>query len=86
MVVGLGHELIELSEISDFVRNEIVLSGSSAFELKEHKQLLSLVSTGRLDLTDSVTETFPLSKVNAALDRLADSKEDIIRFVVNDFI
>jgi len=63
--------------ISAFVRKEVAVFGSSAFELKEHKELLSLVSSGRLDLSESVSEVFPLSAVNDALRRLSSGKKTL---------
>lgn len=85
VVIGLSPEPVHLMEITQFVRKEVTLMGSSAFEIKEINQLINLVASGRLDLSHSVTETLTLDQVNDGLDRLAQNPGNIIRLVVNAF-
>ena len=85
VVVGLTPDQLELGEITPFVRSEVAVMGSSAFESKEIGQLISLVVSGRLDVSQSVSGTFSLSQVNEALDRLDQNQGDILRLVVNSF-
>jgi threonine dehydrogenase-like Zn-dependent dehydrogenase len=50
---------------------------------KEHlHQLLRLVETGRLDLTDSISDLVPLEDIVDAVDRLATKRDNPIRLVV----
>ena len=85
VVVGLTPDQLELGEITPFVRSEVAVMGSSAFETKEIEQLMSLVASGRLDVSRSVSGTFSLSQVNEALERLDKNQGDILRLVVNSF-
>jgi D-arabinose 1-dehydrogenase-like Zn-dependent alcohol dehydrogenase len=85
VVVGLGPEELQLMGITEFVRAEISLIGSSAFEIKEIKEILSLISSGRLDLSSSITKTISLEQVNQALTDLSEKPGSYIRIVVNKF-
>lgn len=85
VIVGLSPQGIDLGEITPFVRKEVSLIGSSAFETKEIKELLNLAASGRLDLSESISGTLPLSEVNQGLERLATGQGDIVRLVVNSF-
>jgi len=85
VVVGLGPEVLKLMGITEFVRGEISVIGSSAFEIKEIKEILALVSSGRLDLSSSVTKTISLLQVNEALTELSEQPGNILRTVVNSF-
>ncbi|MGD9124609.1 MAG: hypothetical protein PVG60_05920, partial [Desulfarculaceae bacterium] len=83
--VGLSPESIDLGEITPFVRKEVALMGSSAFETKEIKELVDLAATGRLDLSQSISGTLSLNEINQGLERLEKNKGDIVRLVVNSF-
>ena len=85
VVVGLTPDHLELGEVTPFVRSEVAVMGSSAFESKEIQQLINLVVSGRLDVSRSVSGTYSLSQVNQALDRLEHNPGDILRLVVNSF-
>jgi threonine dehydrogenase-like Zn-dependent dehydrogenase len=85
VVVGHSPEPLTLMGITDFVRKEVSLLGSSGFEIKEISQLVTLASSGRLDLSQSVTETLDLRHVNEGLARLSVHPEELIRLVVNSF-
>jgi propanol-preferring alcohol dehydrogenase len=85
VIVGLSPESIQLMGITEFVRGEISLIGSSAFEIKEIKEILSLMRSGRLDLGSSITKTVSLDEINEALTALSENSGDYIRIVVNRF-
>ena len=85
VIVGLGPESIQLMGITEFVRGEISLIGSSAFEIKENKEILALMRSGRLDLASSITKTVSLDRVNEALTALSENSGAYIRIVVNGF-
>jgi len=85
VIVGLGPESIQLMGITEFVRGEVNLMGSSAFEIKEIKEILSLMQLGRLDLGPSITKTVSLDQINEALTTLSENSGDYIRIVVNRF-
>jgi len=85
VIAGLGPEILQLKGITEFVRSEINLMGSSAFEIKEIKEILSLMSSGRLDLSSSITKTISLEQINEALAELSENSGSLIRIVVNRF-
>jgi threonine dehydrogenase-like Zn-dependent dehydrogenase len=85
VVVGHSPERLQLSNITGFVRKEIALMGSSGFELKEINQLAKLAASGRLNLSQSITEKYPLVRVNEALHRLQQGRDDIVRLVIDSF-
>jgi len=85
VVVGLGPETLQLMGITEFVRGEISLIGSSAFEIKEIKEILALMQSGRIDLGPSITKTVSLDQINDALTALSENSGDHIRIVVNRF-
>ena len=84
-VVGLGPDEVRLMHITEFVRGEVMLLGSSAFEMKEIKDILMLIASGRLDLTASISKTIALDEVNEALNELSERQGDVIRTVVTGF-
>jgi threonine dehydrogenase-like Zn-dependent dehydrogenase len=50
---------------------------------KEHlTQLVRLVSSGRLDVSRSISDVMPLSEVGRGVERLASKEGDPIRLVV----
>lgn len=85
VVVGLGPDLVQLMAITEFVRGEISLIGSSAFEIKEIKEILSLLHLGRLDLSSSISKTVSLDQINQALAELSENSGTFTRIVVNRF-
>ncbi len=85
VVVGLTPEPLQLMGITEFVRSEISVMGSSAFEIKEIKEILSFMSSGRLDLRSSVTKTTSLDQINEAMTELSENSGSLIRIVVNQF-
>ncbi len=85
VIVGLGAEMLQLKGITEFVRSEIALMGSSAFEIREIQEILSLMASKRLDLSSSVTRTISLDQVNEALEELAKRPGSVTRIVVNRF-
>ena len=85
VVVGLGPDSLQLMGITEFVRGEISLIGSSAFEIKEIKEILSLMQSGRLDLGSSITKTVSLDQINEGLTALSENSGAYIRIVVNRF-
>ena len=84
-VVGLGPKRLQALAIAEFVRNEVNIMGSYAFELKEIAEVLALVDSGRLDLGSSVTKTISLEQVNEGLRELSESSGSVIRIVITRF-
>ena len=82
VVVGLGPEDIRTVSPTIFVRDQISLLGSYAFTKRNVEQLVDLTASGRLDLEDSITHTFPLEEVNKGLEYLHEKIENPIRVAI----
>jgi propanol-preferring alcohol dehydrogenase len=82
MVVGLGPEIISLPPPTTFVRTELSLLGSYGSTTSEIQNVIDLVANGKLNLSDSITERFPLEEVNKGLDHLYKKIGNPIRIVI----
>jgi len=85
VVVGLGPERLHVMSLTEFVRKEINIMGSSAFEIKEIEEILELMRTGRLDLSSSISRTIDLENVNEAMNDMIKKPGEVIRIMVNRF-
>ena len=82
VVVGLGPENISLLPPTMFVRSELSLLGSYGSTTSEIQNVVDLVASGKLNLSDSITERFPLEEVNKGLDHLHKKIGNPIRIVI----
>jgi len=82
VVVGLGPETISLPPPTTFVRNELSFLGSYGSTILEIQNVIGLVAGGKLDLSESITERFPLEEVNKGLDHLHKKIGNPIRIVI----
>jgi 2-desacetyl-2-hydroxyethyl bacteriochlorophyllide A dehydrogenase len=82
VIVGLGAEPITVLPPTQFVRKQLQLLGAYGFTTQTIERVLQLVGAGRLDLTASVTHTFPLDEVNTALRTLNEKIDDPQRVVI----
>ena len=83
VVVGLGPENISLLPPTTFVRTELSLLGSYGSTTLEIQNVVDLVANGKLNLSDSITERFPLEEVNKGLDHLHRKIGNPIRIVID---
>jgi 2-desacetyl-2-hydroxyethyl bacteriochlorophyllide A dehydrogenase len=72
VAVGITHASFPLDSFNDLVLREATVVGAADHTASEIDELIAMVDTGALDLSDMVTATIPLEAgaVNAALDRL----------------
>lgn len=82
VIVGLGPENINILPPTIFVRQELEVVGSYAWNRREIAKIVELVSTGKLDLSKSVSKRFALEDVNIALENLRDRVGQPIRLVI----
>jgi len=82
VVVGLGPEEISLPPPTMFVRTEISLLGSYGSTISEIQRVIDLVASGKLNLSDSITERFPLEEINKGLEHLHKKIGNPIRIVI----
>jgi len=82
VVAGLGADPISIVPPTEFVRKGISFLGSYGFTKRNIEQLVQLAASGRLNLEESITHTFPLEEVNTALEYLHEKIENPIRIAV----
>ncbi len=70
VVVGLGADPITVLPPTVFVRKQLQLLGSYGGTITTLRRVLRLVAAGRLDLSSSISHTFPLDEADAALQTL----------------
>lgn len=85
VILGLGPDSIQIRPITEFVRGEVELIGSSAFELKEIQQIVQLVASGRLNLSKSITKKISLEEVNEGIEDLKRKRGNPIRILITEF-
>jgi len=79
---GIGQERITLPPPSLFVWKELSLLGAFGFDRDDIAKPIDLAAKGMLDLSGSITETFPLEAVNTALEHLRDRVKNPIRIMI----
>ena len=82
VVVGLGPEIISLPPPTTFVRTELSLFGSYGSTTLEIQNVIDLIASGKLNLSDSITERFPLEEVNRGLEHLHKKIGNPIRIAI----
>jgi 2-desacetyl-2-hydroxyethyl bacteriochlorophyllide A dehydrogenase len=82
VMVGMSMEPTNLGPGAVFSLQNQTLMGHLGYRKEHLHQLLRLVETGRLDLTDSISDLVPLEDIVDAVDRLATKRDNPIRLVV----
>ncbi len=82
VVVGLGPDAISLPPPAAFVRSELSFLGSYGSAISEMQSVIDLVATGKLNLSESITERFSLKEANEGLHHLHQKIGNPIRIVI----
>lgn len=82
ILVGIGRSPLHFSMPFLLIERQITVSGSYGSDRRALPELIELVSTGRLDLTKSVTSVHKLEEVNDCLHALEERRGNPIRFVL----
>lgn len=82
VIVGVGPARPSLPPLLSFVGREYSVIGSFGMDKRDIEDLMALAARGRLDLSRSVTQTYPLKDINEALARLASKEAGVVRLVV----
>jgi 2-desacetyl-2-hydroxyethyl bacteriochlorophyllide A dehydrogenase len=82
VMVGMSMEPIALGPGALFSVQSQTLMGHLGYRKQHMEQLLKLVATGRLDLSDSISDVVGLDDVVDAVDRLATKRDNPVRIVV----
>ena len=82
VMVGMSMEPTELGPGALFSVQSQTLIGHLGYAKAHLEQLVRLVQTGRLDLSDSISDIVPLDDVVDAVDRLATKRGNPIRIVI----
>lgn len=82
VVVGLTPQRLETLPSALLVSNELEVVGSFGSTRQDVDELVDLLDAGRLDLSRSVTHTYPLDGFPDALTQLAERRDNPIRIVI----
>lgn len=82
VLVGVGMGKPSLPRIAAFVGRELSVLGSFGMDRSDIEELYELISSGQLDLSDSISARYPLEQANNALQHLARKDESVVRVVV----
>lgn len=82
VLVGVGMEKPSLPRIAAFVGRELSVLGSFGMDRSDIEELYEMISSGRLDLSDSISARYPLEQANDALQHLARKDQSVVRVVV----
>jgi 2-desacetyl-2-hydroxyethyl bacteriochlorophyllide A dehydrogenase len=82
VVGGVGMEAPQLPPLVSFVGREIAVLGSMGYTRTELERVVELAASGRLDLSGSITERYPLERAAEALDDLATRRGDPVRLAL----
>ncbi|MBW2559044.1 MAG: zinc-binding dehydrogenase [Deltaproteobacteria bacterium] len=82
VIGGLGPDNIHILPPTIFVRQELEVVGSYGWDIREIAEIVMLLSDGKLDLSNSVTQRFELDDINRALENLKDRVDHPVRLVI----
>lgn len=82
VIVGLGPDAISLPPPAAFVRSELSFLGSYGSATSEIQNVIDLIANGKLNLSESITERFPLEEVNKGFEHLYKKIGNPIRIVI----
>jgi 2-desacetyl-2-hydroxyethyl bacteriochlorophyllide A dehydrogenase len=82
VVGGVGMEAPQLPPLISFVGREIAVLGSMGYTRTELERVVELAASGRLDLSGSITERYPLERAADALEDLAARRGDPVRLAL----
>jgi propanol-preferring alcohol dehydrogenase len=82
VVGGVGMESPQLGPLVSFVGKEIGVMGSMGYTRDELACVVDLANSGRLDLSGSITDRYPLERAAEALDDLATRRNDPVRLAL----
>ena len=82
VIVGIANEPIVIPNDMAFTYMRTQIMGHYGSEAKHVRELIELAASGRLDLSDSISEVLPLERAADALDKLANKVGNPIRIVL----
>lgn len=82
VVVGLGPDTISVPPPSAFVRSELSFLGSYGSTTGEIQSVIDLIAGGKLNISESITERFPLEEADQGLEHLYRKIGNPIRIVI----
>lgn len=83
VIVGIGMERVSLPPLRVFVGKELSILGSMGYAKDEMEKIFTLISEGKVDLSNSVTDILPLDDINEGMRKMAEKDGNPIRFVIN---
>lgn len=81
VLVGIGSKSLHISPYNSLIGREMEIIGVDDHLKTDLIDLVKLVRTGKLDLSQSITHRVPLQDINRGLEILEANKEKVIRIV-----
>jgi len=85
VVVGIGGQNMEIVPPYIFVWSEYQLIGSFGSDRADIQKLIKLLSSNKLDLSESITASVPLEEVNRGINDLGKKVGNPVRIIVSRF-
>ena len=82
VMVGLGRGELGFSMPTYMIYKELSIRGSYGSDRRTMPELIELLSTGKLNLSLSITSMHPLSEINECLKKLDSRAENPIRYII----
>lgn len=82
VIVGIGSEDVRLSPYKIVIGREMEIVGVNDHLKSEMVQLIKLVGSGKIDLSDSITHRLPLEDVNHGIEILENKIGNPLRIVI----
>ncbi|NDB07526.1 MAG: zinc-binding dehydrogenase, partial [Actinobacteria bacterium] len=82
VIVGIANEPITIPNDMAFTYMRTQIRGHYGSEAQHTRELVELVRSGRLDLSNSVSEVMDLDDAHEALTRLEKKSGNVIRIVL----
>ena len=83
VAVGIGPERINIIAPFFFVYNDLTLIGSFGSDIADLERLMGIVSSGKLDLSESISSVISLEQVNQGISDLEKKVGNPVRIVVS---
>jgi len=68
-------------DVKSILFKETMIATSCDHTLDDHRRVISLVASGKIDLAKSITHRIPFEKINEGIDLLDEQKGNVIRIV-----
>ena len=82
VVVGVLQNAYSVPHLPDFVQHELRLSGTTMYAPRDFRQMISLVSEGRIRTKGMITHTFSLPEIGKVFPLLEGRREQVFKIML----